>query len=454
VPNHISETKPVTPHHLSRSGDRLVWWRNRSANIDLLNPSRSVQLKVRLRRVHAHTLLAKEVDQKRAGLVVPLRESSLVVLVPLHVLNVLIKEIRRVHRAALGFRVELRAEDGARVVDHALVGLVVEVGEVLPPLAAESRGIDSVSVVLRRDVAFAGGEVEGGNVVRAVAVLELDGLGAGGKGDELVAHAYAHDGDLGRLEQLAEVVDGRRAMGGITWAVRVEDTVKVVGDLVDGVVEGEAGDAGATGHEAAKDVLLDTAVDESNVHVAEGRADVEGCFSGHTADEVDSLGVDVCLIFVGIVLLTNGDTSQRGTLLAEVCHNLTGVDARDGWNTLTSTPFSKGLDGSPVAVLESIVLHNDARRLNVGRLEVSEQAVLIAGGRGHAVVADQRLGEDEDLAAVRGVRHGLGVSHERRGEDCLARDVGFGAERLAGEDGAILEIVSRWLPSLWLEDAP
>jgi len=389
--------------------------------------------------VHANTLLAKEIDKQRAGLVVALREGRLVVLVLLDALDVLIEQVRRVHGAALGLGMELGAENGAGVVDQAFVGLVVQVREVLPPLAAEGGGVDGVSVVLRRDVALARGEIERGDVVRAVAVLELDRLGAGGEGDELVAHAYAHDGDLRGLEELAEVVDRGRAVGGVTRAVGDEDTIEVVGDLVDGVVEGEAGDAGATRHQAAKDVLLDTAVDQGNVHVAERRADVERSLGGHTADEVDGLGVDVRLIFIGIVLLADGDAGQRGTLLAEVCHNLAGVDARDGRDTLTSTPLGQRLNSSPVAVLQRIVLDNNARRLDVGRLEVSEQAMLVAGGRGDAVVANQRLGEDEDLAAVGRVGHRLGVSNEGGGEDCLARDVGLSTERLAGEDRAILK---------------
>lgn len=123
-------------------------------------------------------------------------------------------------------------------------------------------------MVLRGNVALAGREVESRDIVGTVAVLELYGLGAGGESDELVTHAYAHDGDLGSLEQLAKVIHGRCAVSGITWAVGDEDTVKVVGDLVDGVVEGEASDTGTTRDQAAKNVLLDTAIDQSNVHVA------------------------------------------------------------------------------------------------------------------------------------------------------------------------------------------
>lgn len=236
-------------------------------------------------------------------------------------------------------------------MDQTLVGLVVEVGEVLPPFAGQGSWVDRVSVVLRSDVALASGEVESRDVVSTVTVLELDGLCTGSKGDELVTHADAHDGDLGGLEQLAEVVDGGGAVSWVTRAVGDEDTVEVVGDLVDGVVEGEAGDAGTAGDETAKDVLLDTTIDQSYVHVAQGRADMEGSLGRYTTHEVDSLRVNVRLILIGIVLFADGDTSKRRTLLTEICYNLTSVNAGDGGDTLSGTPLCKRFYSSPVAVL-------------------------------------------------------------------------------------------------------
>jgi hypothetical protein len=50
------------------------------------------------------------------------------------------------------------------------------------------------------------------------------------------------------------------------------------------------------------------------------------------------------------------------------------------------------------------------------------------------------LCEDEDLATVGGVGHGLGVAHERGGEDGFTGDVGLGSEGLAFENRAVLDI--------------
>lgn len=65
--------------------------------------------------------------------------------------------------------------------------------------------------------------------------------------------------------------------------------------------------------------------------------------------------------------------------------------------------------------------------------------MLVAGGRRNAVVANQGLGEDENLATIGRIGHGLGVTNKRGGEYCLAGNIGFGAKGLAGEDRAVLE---------------
>jgi hypothetical protein len=423
-----------TTHCLTGRSDGLVGWHS-SAN----NDRRVVgDIEVGLVGMNTDTLLAHQIDEDSAGLVVLVGELGLVVLVLLDVLDVLVEQVTRVERSALGLGVELGAEDRAGVVDQTLVRLVVKVGEVLPPLTGEGGGVNSVSVVLRGDVALASAEVESRDVVGTVSVLELDGLRASGEGNQLVTHADTHDGHLGGLEQLAEVEHGLCAVGWVTGSVGDEDTIEVVGDLVDGVIVREAGNAGSAGDEAAKDVLLDTAVDQSNVHVAERRADVERCLSRDTTDQVDGLRVDEGLILISIVLLANGDASEGGTLLTEVCDDLTSVDTRDSRDTLAGAPLSKRLNGSPMAVLQGVVLDDDTRGLDVRGLEVTEQTMLIASSRRHTVVADQRLGEDKDLSAVGGVGHGLGVSNKGGGEDGFTRDVCLGTERLSGEDRAIL----------------
>lgn len=137
---------------------------------------------------------------------------------------------------------ELGGEDGSGLVQHTLVAAVVEVDKVLLEVARESAGVDGVTVVLAGDVALASGQVEGGNVVSSVTILELDGLGTDGQSEKLVAETDTHDGNVGGLHQASEVVDGVLAMGRVTGAVGDEDTIVVLSNLVDGVVVGEDGD--------------------------------------------------------------------------------------------------------------------------------------------------------------------------------------------------------------------
>ena len=177
-----------------------------------------------------------------------------------------------------------------------------------------------------------------------------------------------------------------------------------------------------------------------------GRDD-ERRLGAHTLNQVDRAGVDETLVLVGIVLVTDGNPRQRRTLLTEVCDDLTSVDTRDGGHTLAGTPLTQALDRRPMAVLEGNICHDDTGTLDMGRLEILEEVELVTLVGGDSVVADKRLGEDEDLTAVRGIGHGLGVSHEGGGEDGFTRNVGVGAESGAVEDGAVLEERNAWSAS-------
>lgn len=399
-------------------------------------------------RLHTNTLLGQDVNQERVGAAVPLgMELGLVVLVAQHAVEVDVEEVRGVKRTSLGLGVELSAEDGARLVDHTLVACVVQVGEVGLPVRGQGRGVNRVTVVLAGDVAATGAHVQSGNVVSTVTVLELDGAGTSGQGQELVTQADTEDGKLGGLHQAAQVVDGVLAVSRVTGTVGDEDTVEVVGDLVDGEVVGEHGNTGATADQATQNVLLDTTVDDSDVALGVRSANVEGSLGADLADEVDLLRVGKGLILVGIVLLTHGDTGQRRTLLPQVGDDFTGVDARDGRNALTSTPFSKTLDSRPVAVALRSIGNDDTGGLQVGRLEILEQTVVVLLEGRDTVVANEGLGEDQNLAPVGRIGQRLGVTDQRGGEDGLTGNVGAGSEGLSVEDRTISDRESGTLRS-------
>lgn len=150
------------------------------------------------------------------------------------------------------------------------------------------------------------------------------------------------------------------------------------------------------------------------------------------------LRVDEGFVLVGVVFLADCEASQGATFFTEVGDDGAGVDAGDGCNAFASTPGGEGLNGRPVGVLECVVSYDDTGTLDVWRLKVAEQSVLVTDVAWDTVVADQWLGEDEDLTTVRWVGHGLWVADKGGGEDCLAGDAGLGSKGLAVENWSIL----------------
>lgn len=161
----------------------------------------------------------------------------------------------------------------------------------------------------------------------------------------------------------------------VTRTVTNEHAVKVVSDLVDGVVPREAGDAGAAGDERAEDILFDAAVNYGDMAVTITGGDVERSLGGYFLNQVDLLGVYKGFVLVRIVLLSDGDAGEGRALLAEVCDDGTSVDAGDGRNTLTRTPGAERFDGSPVGVTLSSISYDDTDGLQMGRFKVFEEAI-------------------------------------------------------------------------------
>ena len=159
-------------------------------------------------------------------------------------------------------------------------------------------------------MALTGGQVERRNVMSTVSVLELDGSGTGCESKQLMTETNTHDRDLRRFHETSQVVDSFLAMSWVTWAVRDEDTVEVVGDFVDGEVVWKDCNACTATNQAAKDILFDTAVNDCYVHVAGRGADVEGSFGADFLDEIDLLRIDESFVLIGVVFFSNCDTSQ------------------------------------------------------------------------------------------------------------------------------------------------
>lgn len=214
--------------------------------------------------------------------------------------------------------------------------------------------------------------------------------------------------------------------------------VEMVRDLMDGIVPREAGYARPTGNKTTEDILLDTTIDDSDMCIAVGASNMEGGFSRHLLDEIDLLGIYESLVLIRIILLSNRDSGQRGPLFPQVRDNGPRIHTRDCGDALARTPVTETLNRGPMRVLFCYVGDNNSDGLEMRGLEVSQQAIRVARVRGDAIVPNKRLGEDQDLSAVRRVRKGFRVADEGSGEDSFAGGVGAGTEGFAMEDGAVL----------------
>ena len=115
-----------------------------------------------------------------------------------------------------------------------------------------------------------------------------------------------------------------------------------------------------------------------------------------------------------------------------------GVDAGDAGDALGLEPGAQRAGRGVVAVLAHVGLHHQPLHLDAAGLVGTVQGTGRAR-RGNAVAADQRVGEDEDLAAVRRVGERLDVAGHPGVEDHLAADRPRRPERTAGHLRAVLQ---------------
>ena len=154
------------------------------------------------------------------------------------------------------------------------------------------------------------------------------------------------------------------------------------------------------------------------------------------------------IVHIGVVALRLGlalkdDFAQHRAALAQVLGEGTGINAVQTCHLLLAQPVAKSAVGQPVGVLPGIVLGDDGAAVYARALEILAQ-VGAASLRGHAVIAEQRKGGDENLPLIGRVGkafgiagHG-GVEHYLSGCRCLV------AKRIAFKTGAILKYQDGW----------
>ena len=136
-------------------------------------------------------------------------------------------------------------------------------------------------------------------------------------------------------------------------------------------------------------------------------------------------------------------------MLADLLGQGARIDAVDGGDAVVGQPLGQRLLRGPVRVLPRVRADDQAGNVDVIRLKVLGQAVVVDYRLvGDAVVADEGVGQDEDLTAVRRVGEGLRVADHAGVEHHLAGDRGVGPERPGLEGGGAVGQVQVGLGAL------
>lgn len=134
-------------------------------------------------------------------------------------------------------------------------------------------------------------------------------------------------------------------------------------------------------------------------------------------EEVSTFGHEIPLVGVEHLELVHlgigqdPELGQHGTLGPDLLGEGAGVHPMNGGDVVLLEPGGERLDGPPVAVVRMVGSHHQRGDVDLGGLEEEGEAVgVLLVLREHAVVPHQWVREHQDLAAVRGVCEGLGVS--------------------------------------------
>ena len=124
----------------------------------------------------------------------------------------------------------------------------------------------------------------------------------------------------------------------------------------------------------------------------------------------------------------------HGAALTQPLSQGASVDATEDRQAFVCEPGLERVTGEvmtevPRQLLRNQALHLDPRRLKAGS----------AGSGRHAVIAYERIREDQDLAGIRRVSQRLDVAGHAGVEDDFARYIGLRPITLAPEQGAVLE---------------
>ena len=157
-----------------------------------------------------------------------------------------------------------------------------------------------------------------------------------------------------------------------------------------------------------------------------------GLGGAHLGDEVHAVGAGLTgRRLLQRRLVGRAERAGHGAGVADVAGEPTGVDGADAGHAVATQVAVEVAVAAPVAAASGQLPHDHA---------AAERPAALVVGLGHAVVADVRVGEGDDLPGVGRVRDHLlvagedGVEHHLAGRDPARR---IGPDRLALEHGPV-----------------
>mmetsp|Transcript_4160 Transcript_4160/g.10066 ORF Transcript_4160/g.10066 Transcript_4160/m.10066 type:complete len:269 (+) Transcript_4160:4478-5284(+) len=262
----------------------------------------------------------------------------------------------------------------------ALVSDIVDVHKVGLPLRGKVSVVDSISVILRRDVNLVSQHVLYGLIMTAVSKLELVGLATGCAGKKLIAKTDAEDRDV-LLQGPSQVGNGLLAHSRISRSVGDEEAVKPL--LLDIPVPWNNRHADSGGTQGSDDVVLDAAIDSKDVHVT--RAERHRHLGRHVGNQVQHVGIAERNI------LLHYNLSLHAAVHAQLLGQRTGVNSVHAGDVVLLEPGRKRLVGVPMRGEVAVILADHSRDLNAIALHARGQTELIRRRMLHAVVTQQRI---------------------------------------------------------------
>ena len=251
-----------------------------------------------------------------------------------------------------------------------------------------------------------------GLVVPAVAKRHAIRVQTSCHADNLVAHANTEDRLIPLGERSAQLESGFHAVTWVTWTVGQEKTIEFIPDCVEVVIPGKDSDSCAPADKGAEDVGLGAKVQDGDFNFPV-RVQLVRSLRGNLIDEVFQRGVPifVCLRGGEGCVGAHRNTAEGGTLVTEQAGDSTGIDTSNARDVVPQAPRGNGFHGGVVRILFCDVPHDDTGALDVLGLEDDADVLRVEGGRvmRNAVVADHRRGEDQNLAAIGWIGHGLRI---------------------------------------------